>query len=215
MTRVRVKICGITSARDLRQAVEAGADAVGFVLGFPASPRNLSLEDAAALITLVPVFVDAVAVVPITQPNFIQEVTKRCRPNILQLHGGVPTATPSPVTPRLRLIRSLSAKDPAAPAHAEAVSGHFDGVLLDSHVADSIGGTGTPHDWNLSARIRARIDPTPLILAGGLTVVNVGTAIRAVSPYAVDVSSGVERAPGKKDPTKVRAFIQRVQSARV
>jgi phosphoribosylanthranilate isomerase len=212
---VRVKVCGITNADDLQLAVAAGTNAVGFVVGFPHSPRNLRLDEAQRLMQQVPPFVVAVAVVPMADPVLIREVVRQCRPNLLQLHGGPPLASPPALSSPPGLMRVLSAKNADVMHHALQVHRKFGAVLLDSHVGESIGGTGEIHDWRLSARIREQIAPTPLVLAGGLNPSNVQQAIRTVRPYAVDVSSGVEVAPGRKDPARVRELIRQVHAVTV
>jgi len=217
MKEVKVKVCGITQEEDLAVAVDAGADAVGFVIGVASSPRNLTLERAKELMDLTPVFVDNVAV---TVPNNVDTLIKvygKLRPDTIQIHGeNLPEAsTLRGKLPNTRLIRAVRAgpDSNAAIKVALEASKSFDVVLLDSLVPGSHGGTGVVHDWGLSKRIKEAIHPKPLILAGGLKPENVGEAVRVVQPYAVDVSSGVELRPGVKDPKKVFEFVKNAKEA--
>jgi phosphoribosylanthranilate isomerase len=214
MRTVKVKICGITRDDDLQTAVALGADALGFVVGIPSSPRNLSLKQAEKLINLVPIFVTSVLVMV---PQSVDDILQTCvhlRPDAVQLHGDV---LMDPVRlrtnlPNVSLIRALTTNSVTLP---EGASLGFDAVLLDSFSQSMSGGTGLVHDWNLSKRVKQTIHPTPLILAGGLTPENVQEAINTVQPYAVDVSTGVESHPRNKDPAKVLAFIRNVKEVKV
>jgi phosphoribosylanthranilate isomerase len=212
MRKVRVKICGITNEKDLQLAADSGADALGFVIGFPESPRNLELERAAHLIKKAALFVDTVAVVPASNSTLIEKVLRRCSPDASQLHGEIvgPHQLPRGVRSR-QLIKVVSAMTVANPKGLLKYIEGYDAVLVDSHQPGGLGGTGRTHDWKVSRAIREAIDPTPLILAGGLNAVNVTEAISIVRPYAVDVTTGVEKAPGIKDPQKVREFIEAVK----
>jgi phosphoribosylanthranilate isomerase len=207
--KVKVKICGITSNKDLATAVEAGADAVGFVVNVSSSPRNLTPEKAEKMMKNTPVFVKNVVVaVPKTLSELI-EVYKRLRPDILQIHGH--NLLDSAIREKLAntcLIRAVQAKSDRVVEDAVKAANTFDAVLVDSFVSGRLGGTGKVHDWELSRRVKQLIHPKPLILAGGLNPENVRDAVRAVQPYAVDVSTGVESRPRVKDPEKVFAFIR-------
>lgn len=205
MNHVKVKICGITRVEDLRACVEAGADAVGFIIGFPESARNLSLTQAARLSSLAPPFIYRVAVTPIDQPELLHEICKQVGPDALQLHGRG-SLDSKDLFKKVKLIRAIRGGEGAVQA-AEQACANFDAVILDSLTERGIGGSGIIHDWNIGRKVRDRINPKPLILAGGLTPQNVRKAISKVSPFAVDVSSGVEKTPGRKDHGKVKAFI--------
>ena len=215
MNSTRVKICGITRKEDLACAAAAGADAVGFVVGAVASPRNLPLEIAANLFRQVPPFVKSVLV---TVPESVDTMVKNCRklnPDIVQIHGeniGDVMLIRKKI-PNKPLIRSVNANSPDALETASSTAKKFDCVLLDSLTQGQYGGTGLTHDWTLSKHIRDVIYPVPLILAGGLSPNNVAEAIRAVNPYAVDVSSGVELQPGVKDNQKMVAFVKNAKDA--
>lgn len=199
MTRVRIKICGITDASGVDAAVEAGADAVGFV--FAESARRLFPSDAIPLVSRVPPFVTSVAVFRYPTPAEIEEVVRQVRPDIIQVE-------PSP--PLFELARRHGWR--ILPViHDEPDWDHqltHDGLFLLE--GRGRGGRGVKPDWERAAVIaRAR----HLVLAGGLTPVNVGDAIRRVRPWAVDVSSGVESTPGIKDADRIRAFIDAVRQA--
>jgi len=217
LNTIRVKICGITRKEDLETVSAAGADAVGFVVGATASPRNLTLQTAEKLLRQVPPFVKSVLV---TVPTSIDELEATCRklnPDAVQIHGK--NIRDSKVIrerlTRIPLIRAVKANSPEALEAAEAASNLFDAILLDSLSSDEYGGTGRLHDWKLSNRIKVAIHPTPLILAGGLTPENVAEAVRVVKPYAVDVSSGVELQPGIKDKRKVTKFIRNAKGVKL
>ncbi|MDH5438272.1 MAG: phosphoribosylanthranilate isomerase [Candidatus Bathyarchaeota archaeon] len=214
--KVKVKICGITSNKDLATAVEAGADAVGFVVNVPSSPRNLTPEKAEKMMKNTPVPVKNVVVAVPKSLSELIEVYKRLRPDILQIHGH--NLLDSAIREKLAntcLIRAVQAKSDRVVEDAVKATNTFDAVLVDSFVSGKLGGTGRVHDWELSRRVKQLIHPKPLILAGGLNPENVRDAVRAVQPYAVDVSTGVESRPGVKDPEKVFAFIRNAKEVEV
>jgi len=214
MSRVRVKICGITRREDLSAAVDAGADAVGFVVGVPSSPRNLSSDKAGELIDHTPVFVDSVVVTVPGSLSQLERVYRELNPSALQIHGqNLSDVTLRERLPGARLIRAVQAKSDDVIEAAVAASEAFDAVLLDSSASGKYGGTGKTHDWALSKCVNQAIAPKPLILAGGLRPENVRDAILAVRPYAVDVSSGVESHPGIKDPKRVSMFVRNAKEA--
>jgi phosphoribosylanthranilate isomerase len=215
MNAVRVKICGITRKEDLDAAVAAGADAVGFVVGVASSPRNIALEKAEKLIRQVPPFVKSVLV---TVPRGIDdfEMYEKLNPDAIQIHGeNLHTAASVRLKiPNTLLIGAVNAKLANALDVVSKPAKIFDAVLLDSFANGRYGGTGIVHDWELSKRVKQAIHPKPLILAGGLTPENVAEAVRTVEPYAVDVSSGVERQPGIKDHKKISNFIKNAKDVR-
>jgi phosphoribosylanthranilate isomerase len=215
MNAVRVKICGITRREDLDAAAAAGANAVGFVVGAPASPRNLSLETAANLFRQVPPFVKSVLVTVPASVNALVENFRKLHPDVIQIHGESlrNTARIREKLPNTPLIRAVNANSSDTLDKASAASKIFDAVLLDSLAEGQYGGTGVVHDWNLSKLVARTIYPTPLILAGGLNPENVATAVRVVRPYAVDVSSGVELQPGIKDHQKMLDFVKNAKDA--
>jgi phosphoribosylanthranilate isomerase len=217
MNAIRVKICGITRKEDLDAASTAGADAVGFVVGVASSPRNISLEDAKKLMRQVPPFVKTVLV---TVPTDLEELVATCEalnPDAVQVHGEHLQdieAVRDKITNRL-LIGAVKMNIPVAVGKAADAAKIFDAVLLDSFVQGKHGGTGVVHDWNMSKHVRRLVYPKPLILAGGLNPENVATAVRTVEPYAVDVSTGVERQPGIKDHQKMIEFVKNAKGCKV
>lgn len=213
MRTVKVKVCGITREEDLKVAVSAGVDAIGFILGVPSSPRNLSVEEAQRLMLEVPIFVNRVAVLVLDDIDQSIEICRTLHPNTIQVNGGSPSLAYT-LHRELRgmpMVRAVDAKSGDATNDAQEAARLFDGVLLDSLNEKKWGGTGAVHDWNMSRDIAETIRPKPLILAGGLTPKNVGEAVRLVKPYAVDVSSGVESSPGIKDPRKIAEFVERAK----
>src|SRR3989304_456172 len=215
MRRVRVKICGITRKEDLDAAAVAGADAVGFVVGVASSPRNIALEKAEKLIRQVPPFVKSVLV---TVPKSIDEFEtyEKLNPDAIQIHGENLHAAASVrlKIPNTLLIGAVNANLANVLNVVSTTAKIFDAVLLDSFADGRYGGTGIVHDWELSKRVKQVIHPKPLILAGGLNPENVAEAVRTVQPYAVDVSSGVERQPGIKDPKKMADFVKNAKDVR-
>ena len=207
---VRVKICGITNRRDLETAVAAGADALGFVVDVPSSPRNLKAEEAETLMKHTPVFISKVLVTVPENSYSLISLCERLRPDALQVHEvyDIDALCKKPLHPKL--IMAVNEKTLNSP-HINSEFANFDAVLIDSVVEGKQGGTGTIHDWSVSRSLRVRIKPKPLILAGGLNPDNVKSAIQTVQPYAVDVSTGVEMEPGLKDPEKVFEFISKAK----
>lgn len=216
MSAVKVKICGITRNSDLQTAVALGADALGFVVGVPASPRNLSIDQAARLIDRVPLFVTSVVVLVPPSVNDVVHACEALHPDAVQLHGGGlnDLAQLRRALPQVSVIRAITAPSLRLPEGAADAAEGVDAVLLDSFAPGKVGGTGVVHDWTVSKRVKQIIHPTPLILAGGLTPANVRAAIHTVHPYAVDVSTGVEARPGQKDVAKLSAFIQSVKEVK-
>lgn len=204
--RTRVKICGITRIEDAEAAARAGADAIGLVFD-PASPRCVDLERARAIAQAVPPFVTVVGLFVDAAPERVREVLNWVGLDLLQFHG-----TESPEQCRqyarryIKAIRMRPEVDLLGEARRYADAA---GILLDSFVPGVSGGSGRTFDWTRVPRDFGR----PLILAGGLAPHNVAEAIRRVRPYAVDVSSGVERSPGVKDPDKIAAFLEAVRDA--
>lgn len=196
--RVWVKICGLTNAESLQAAIEAGADAVGFV--FVASPRRLLPGAAARLVAQVPPGILRVAVMRHPLPGEWDEVARVVRPDWLQTEAGdFRTLQLPPGIEALPVYRDLPGLDSAA-------LGREPRALFEAPAS----GTGEAPDWDRAARLAPL---TRLVLAGGLTPENVGEAIRRVRPWGVDVSSGVEATRGTKDPERIRAFIAAVRRA--
>ena len=200
---VRVKICGITTVDDALMAVAAGADAIGLVF-CDKSPRALLPEQAAAIVRALPPFIQAVGLFVNADIAIVNATADACRLDIVQLHGEEPPEFCGLV--ERRVIKAFRVRDEASlePMRNYRVAG----FLLDAWSPHAHGGTGATFNWELA---RAAATHGPIILAGGLTPENVRTAVDIVAPYGVDVSSGVESAPGRKDPEKVREFIGRAK----
>ena len=200
---VRVKICGITTEEDALQAVAAGADALGFVF-HDKSPRNVSAEQAGAIIRILPPFVQTVGLFVNASVETVNGISDACGLDLAQLHGDESPEFCALV--KRRVIKAFRIKDRESldPIEAYRVAGY----LLDAWVPSAYGGTGHSFNWELAMEAKRH---GQVILAGGLTPENVHKAVKQVAPYAVDVSSGVESAPGRKDPEKVREFIRRAK----
>ncbi len=202
---VKVKICGITSVADGLAAAEAGADMIGLMF-YEKSPRHVSLQTAIEIARALPPFVLKVGVFVNPDPDLVTRAIGECGLSLLQFHGDEPSefctgfGMMSLKAFRIRNEESLTPLE------------HFntDAFLLDAYSASGLGGTGEKFNWELA--IEAQKFGRPIFLAGGLTAENVGEAVRKVQPFAVDVSSGVESAPGRKDAAKVKAFIQSAKS---
>ncbi len=206
--RTRVKVCGIKTQKDLSMVVEAGVDAVGFVVDVPSSPRSLTVKEARRLVRLTPVFVETVAVTVPKDPSHLERIVEEVNPDAVQIHGlSIFEERLESVLSSVKIIAAVPATE-NAPEVALRVSNFSDAILVDTPGGN--GGTGRTHDWTISRRVRELIHPKPLILAGGLNPWNVGEAVKTVKPYAVDVSSGVEVKPGVKDRDKVFKFVKSV-----
>ena len=201
---VKVKICGITNPEDALMSVEAGADALGFVF-FQGSSRFISPAQATAIICRLPPFVPTVGLFVNEELATVNAVADQCRLDIVQLHGGESPDYCHAI--RRRIIKAFRVKDAAS--LDLVVEYHVAGILLDAWSPAAHGGTGMTFNWDIAARAAVS---RPLILAGGLTPENVAEAVVTVRPYAVDVSSGVESAPGKKDAGLVSRFIRATRS---
>jgi phosphoribosylanthranilate isomerase len=214
---VRVKVCGLTREEDLAVAVAAGADAVGFLVGVPSSPRNLTLERTKTLLKQVPLFVDSVVVTAPKSIEWLLEVCERLKPSAIQIHGKkqLDSLEIHETVTSTRLIKTVYVTEDAFNEKVIEDLKMFDAVLMDSFSRGQYGGTGKVHDWILSRQIREAVAPVPVILAGGLKPENVKEAVLAVEPYAVDVASGVEANPGVKDPMKVRAFVENAKQIKL
>lgn len=200
MTAVRVKICGFTRASDVRAAVVAGADALGFVFA-PRSKRVLTIPRAAELVTGVPAFVSRVGLFMDQDYEAVSRILDRVPLNLLQFHGAEDAAFCRRFG--LPYIKAVSMDSDRAVERAGQEYTDASALLLDSHPAGGVGGTGMVFDWSLISQ-----SSLPLVLAGGLEPGNVRQAIERLKPWAVDVSSGVETAPGIKSEALMREFIK-------
>jgi phosphoribosylanthranilate isomerase len=206
VSRVRVKICGITRREDALAAAIAGADAIGLVF-YPDSLRAVTPDRAAAITASLPPFVARVGLFVDPEPGFVDAVLAAVHLDLLQFHGSeAPGFCSAFGLPYIKAIRMRSAGD------AAGLSGMYPqaaALLLDTYAEELAGGTGRTFDWTMIPRGTGR----PLILAGGLSPENVESAILQVLPYAVDVSGGVESAKGIKDPARIRALMNAVDRA--
>ncbi|HET8722247.1 MAG TPA: phosphoribosylanthranilate isomerase [Nitrospira sp.] len=204
---IKVKICGITNIEDARAAIDAGADALGFVF-YEKSPRYVAPATAAAIIAELPPLVTSVGVFVNHALATVRSIMESSGLAVAQLHGDENASYCRELSkPSIKAIRLKDRGSLLALAEYQGRAG-VRGFLLDAFSEDAYGGTGQTIDWALAADVAktARI-----LLAGGLTPDNVGEAIRTVRPYGVDVSSGVESAPGKKDSAKITAFVRAVR----
>lgn len=207
--RCRTKICGITSIADALMVSAAGVDAIGLVF-YPKSKRNVEIALAAEICRAVPPFVTTVGLFLDAEPDFVREVLASVPLDVLQFHGSEsPEYCRQFPRPYMKAVgmKGLAASGGFA-AYADCYP-DAQGFLVDSHAPGAAGGTGETFDWTQVPQDYAK----PVILAGGLTPENVAEAIRTSRVYAVDVSSGVESAPGIKDPDKARIFMSEVQQA--
>lgn len=204
--QTRVKICGVTSVADGLMAAEAGADMVGLMF-YEASQRYISLAQAVAISQALPPFVLRVGVFVNPDQALVARAISDCGLSLLQFHGDEPSAFCTQFG--IMSLKAFRVRDAASLERLE----HYqtDAFLLDACSAAGLGGTGEQFNWALA--VEAQKFGKPIFLAGGLTPENVAYAVLQVRPFAVDVSSGVESAPGKKDPAKVRAFVEAAKNA--
>ncbi len=198
----RVKVCGFTREADVDAAVAAGVDAVGAIVDVPVdTPREVSPGLARELFAAVPPFVSTVLVTMPESVDQARELVETVEPDALQVHAGV---APSEVETLAAAVPTLAAVEPDDPA-IEAYGRAADGLVVDSTDESGAGGTGRTHDWTATRELAL---DTPVVLAGGLTPENVAQAVEVVEPFAVDVASGVEAEPGRKDPEQMTAFVE-------
>ena len=205
--RTRIKVCGITGQEDARAAVAAGADGLGFIF-VEQSPRMVDPDMVRAITGELPPFVDSIGVFRDEAMEVVEEIIHYCRLSLVQLHGAEsPEYCRTVSCPAIKsfAIHPGSQSEELA-VYSEVVSG----FLLDTYHKEMAGGTGMVFDWKLVEQIQP---PGPVILAGGLNPENVGEAIRQVKPFAVDVNSGVEYQPGRKDTDKLKSFADEVRKA--
>jgi phosphoribosylanthranilate isomerase len=206
--RTRVKICGITRPEDGSEAARLGADAIGLVFYAP-SPRAVTVAQAQAVCAALPPFVSVVGLFVDAPAAEVLEVLQAVPLDVLQFHGDeAPAYCAAFGRPYLKALRMRDGLDVAAEARRYAEA---QGLLLDTYVAGTAGGTGEAFDWR---RVPQGLEQ-PLILAGGLTPDNVAAAITIARPYGVDVSGGVEQAKGIKSAAKMAAFMRGVESVQV
>lgn len=204
---VKVKVCGITNAEDASAAVEAGADALGFIF-YEQSPRYVVPAVASRIIAELPPLVLPVGVFVNEGMATVRSIMDKCGLAMAQLHGDESASYCRELSrPAMKALRLKDRGSLLALAEYQGRGG-VRGFVLDSFSEIAYGGTGQVTDWTLAAEVAKS---TPILLAGGLTPDNVAQAVRTVRPYGVDVSSGVESAPGKKEHAKLRAFVEAVR----
>lgn len=205
--RTRIKICGMTEQYEVEQAVAAGVDAIGFIFA-PKSPRAIDPERARDIISRLPPFVDAVGVFVNEDPARVAEIVNFCKLTIVQLHGQEPPEYCEMLP--VRVIKAFSVRDNLLSEDLEGYNEVVDAYLLDTYHEEMAGGSGETFDWSLVASLAPE---KPLVLAGGLTPENVVAAITEVRPFAVDVNSGIEVSPGRKEIEKIHELARAVARA--
>ena len=203
MNHVKIKICGLTRVEDVKSAVQAGVDAVGFV--FTKSPRRISAETAVQLVSHVPANVMRIGLFMDQEYAEIKQVVDEVPLDVLQFHGSETEQQCKAFN--LPWLKAVAMENADSARQAEKDYPGAMGLLLDSHCGGGRGGSGKTFDWSLSRPLSK-----PVWLAGGLNVENVTRAIGLVKPYAVDVSSGVESSPGIKDASRMIDFIRAVRN---
>ena len=203
-----VKICGTTNMEDAQAAIEAGADALGFIF-VPNSPRVVERREVSEILKVLPRTVETVGVFANENSDFLKGLLRLCPFKAIQFHGEEPPEEVLALKGMARLIKAIRVKDAESLEQIPLYEG-VDAVVLDTYRSDQRGGTGTPFNWELA--IRAKEFGIPVIVAGGLNPTNVADLIRQVQPYGVDVASGVEISPGRKDQQLVREFVLRAKS---
>lgn len=217
-----IKICGITNPEDARTAVDAGADALGFVF-YEKSPRKVDLETARNIVRELPPDIEKVGVFVDADAETIRATTAKAGLTAIQLHGKDPVddfwQSSQPPAERLGISRVILAipgdrLKEGGVSISERARNEIFALLLDAQCNGQFGGTGATFDWKgTRGMVQILGLHLPIIVAGGLTPFNVAEAIKLLQPFGVDVSSGVEAHPGKKDPAKIRAFIDAARAA--
>lgn len=203
--RTRIKFCGLRREADIDAAVALGVDALGLIL-VPGTPRAVDVATAQRLRARVPPFISVVALVMDAPLTALSGILQRVKPDIVQFHG---SEDPADCERHGRYLKAIPMGDPEAGLAMLAAHPRAAGYVFDAHAVGAAGGAGKVFDW---ARIPATVAGR-VILAGGLAPHNVGDAVRRVRPFAVDVSSGIEDAPGEKSPDKMLAFVRAVREA--
>ena len=205
MYRTRIKICGITNLQDAKVAIDEGVDAIGLVF-CENSPRYINISRAKEIVENTTPFVNYVGLFVDAEKEYINNVLKEVALDTLQFHGQESEQACAlynkPYIKAIRMNESINFSEEAEKYFSAQA------LLLDTYIQGLPGGTGIAFDWDLIPKDRAK----PIILAGGLNASNVKDAIKKISPYAVDVSGGVEAEKGKKDPSKIKEFINEVMN---
>jgi len=202
---VKVKICGITNYEDALFAAESGADALGFI--FADSPRKIEPGTVRSIIRRLPPFIKTIGVFVDETPEKIKELVSYCGIDLIQLHGKESPDICEQFMPRI--IKAIPVKDDSVFSDIPSYRGKVRGLLLDTYSEKMAGGTGKVFSWDLAIKIREM--GMPIMLAGGLKPSNVVAAISIVRPYAIDVNSGVEERPGKKDRSLIIELFEKIK----
>jgi phosphoribosylanthranilate isomerase len=202
---VRIKICGITHMADAEAAVESGADALGFV--FAKSPRQITPQKARDITRRISPFVKTVGVFVNEQPAEIRKIMDFCGLDLLQLHGNESVTVCSELAPRV--IKAFRIQEEESLLQIPEFKNHVRAILLDTYQKGLNGGTGKTFDWGLA--IKAKKTGIPLVLSGGLGLDNIEEALERVNPFAIDISSGIEKRPGIKDHGRMRVFMEKIK----
>jgi phosphoribosylanthranilate isomerase len=203
--RTRIKICGITNRNDACYAVAAGVDAVGFIFA-KKSPRLVEPELVKEIIHDIPPFVDTVGVFVNEDPDVVSDIAQYCGLTVIQLHGKENVDYCRLI--QRRVVKAFAVRSDTGSSEFQQYQGEVAGYLLDTYHEKLEGGTGKSFDWQAAARLDI---PGPIIIAGGIGPENVEEAIRVMQPFAVDVNSGVEHEPGRKDHAKIDELVKIVR----
>ncbi len=206
---VKVKVCGITNLKDAQIAVEVGADALGFII-YQKSKRFIKAKDVRLITSQLPPFVSKVGVFVNEDPHQVLEILSYAHLDFAQLHGEE-SPQDCEYIGKNRVIKVFRLKSKEEVNKLEPYVGKVRAFLLDTYDTKAYGGTGKPFDWEIALEVKRIFPKVPLILSGGLTPENVNSAISTVKPFAVDVCSGVEALPGKKDPEKLFSFLKKAK----
>ncbi|MBU0734481.1 MAG: phosphoribosylanthranilate isomerase [Proteobacteria bacterium] len=202
---VRVKICGITNYQDADMAVQLGADALGFV--FAPSPRRISPEKAREIICAIPPFVQTVGVFVNERPDTVRRIIRFCGLDLIQFHGDESPEVCGEFMPHA--IKAFRVREGSVLESIIPYYGKTKAVLFDTYSGERRGGTGKTFDWDLA--VMGKRVGIPIILSGGLTPANIESAVLTVNPFAVDVNSGIEERPGKKDHLLMEELMEKIQ----
>lgn len=202
---IRVKICGITNLEDALLVTEMGADALGFI--FAESPRQITPAKAKAIIRILPPLVKTIGVFVNEEPAKIKEIKSVCGLDLIQLHGEESPKICRDLMPHA--IKAFRIQNEWDIEKIKRYQGVVRAILLDTFLKGKAGGTGQTFDWPLA--VKAKETGLPIILSGGLGPENIQEAIKAVDPYAVDINSGIEKRPGKKDPVLMKNLMENIK----
>lgn len=208
--RTRIKMCGTTNLDDAKAAVDFGVDGLGFIF-FPKSPRNVTPDVAKEIIRKLPPFVDLVGVFVDEELTEVEDIVHYCGLNHIQLHGKESVEYCKLLKmklPTCKILKAFRIGETADESDFSPYNDVVDGILLDTYTKGQEGGTGHTFPWSVLDKIEFIL---PIILAGGLTPANVEDAVNQVAPFAIDINSGVELEPGKKDHDALELLINRVR----